>query len=239
MGNLSDLLVTSVRLFLLVIIGLILIDRWVSWSTQKQIIDDIDNVPHVKVAVVLGTSKYLGKTLNDYYMNRINAAIYLFHKNTADNFLLSGDNAHRSYNEPWTMKRDLLRAGVPEKQITLDYAGFSTLDSILRAKNIFVSDHFLIITQRFHCERALFIANAHHIDARCLAVSGPKNHIGLALRIREIFARVKAVLDLYVFNSEPKFLGPVEPIEPAQPVIPKDSIAPTKPEESVIIQTNK
>ncbi len=224
--NLAEVLITSLRIFLLVIIGLILIDRWVSWSTEKQIINNIDDVPHYQVAVVLGTSKYLGKTLNDYYINRINAAIYLFRKNNADYFLLSGDNAHRSYNEPWTMKRDLLRAGVPENQIALDYAGFSTLDSIFRAKDIFASDHFLIITQRFHCERALFIANAHRIDAQCLAVPSPKNHVGLNLRIREIFARVKAVLDLYVFNSKPKFLGPVEPI--------------TSPEqqESVIINTN-
>ncbi|MDC0609685.1 YdcF family protein [Vibrio sp.] len=210
--DINGILITSLRVFLLAIIGLIMIDRWVTWSTQKQIIQDVESVPHFQVAMVLGTSKYLGHTLNDYYANRINAAIYLFKHNKVDYFLLSGDNAHRSYNEPWTMKRDLLKAGVPDNEIALDYAGFRTLDSIVRAKNVFVSNDFLIITQRFHCERALFIANAHNIQAKCLAVPSPGNQVGLNLRIREVFARVKAVLDLYVLNAKPKFLGPKVPI---------------------------
>lgn len=70
------------------------------------------------------------------------------------------------------MKRDLLKAGVPEEVIHLDYAGFRTLDSIVRAKDLRLRA-FLIVTQRFHCERALFIADAYNIDAQCLAVAGP------------------------------------------------------------------
>ncbi|MCA2470604.1 MULTISPECIES: SanA/YdcF family protein, partial [Vibrio] len=118
-----------------------------------------------------------------------------------------------SYNEPWTMKRDLLKAGVPEEVIHLDYAGFRTLDSIVRAKKIFASERFLIVTQRFHCERALFIADAYNIDAQCLAVAGPTaNKQKTSMRIRELLARVKAFLDLYVMNTQPRFLGPQEPI---------------------------
>ncbi|WP_044362907.1 vancomycin high temperature exclusion protein [Vibrio fluvialis] len=188
------------------------IDRWVSWQTQDSIISDINNVPKFQVAVVLGTSKYLGRTLNDYYVHRINAAIELFEQGKVNGFLLSGDNAHRSYNEPWTMKRDLLKAGVPDEHIYLDYAGFRTLDSIVRAKRIFDTDNFLIITQRFHCERALFIANHHDINATCLAVPGPTNHSGFQVRLREVFARTKAFFDLYIFDTQPKFLGPKEPI---------------------------
>ncbi|MCV5341834.1 YdcF family protein, partial [Escherichia coli] len=90
--------------------------------------------PQHEVAVVLGTSKYIGKILNTYYTHRINAAIELYNQGKVKQFLLSGDNAHRSYNEPWTMKRDLLKAGVPEEVIHLDYAGFRTLDLIVRAK---------------------------------------------------------------------------------------------------------
>ncbi|MGV1718188.1 SanA/YdcF family protein [Vibrio furnissii] len=194
------------------IAGIYGIDRWVSWQTQDHIISNIYNVPKFQVAVVLGTSKYLGRTLNDYYVHRINAAIDLFEQGKVNGFLLSGDNAHRSYNEPWTMKRDLLKAGVPNEQIYLDYAGFRTLDSIVRAKRIFDTDNFLIITQRFHCERALFIANHHDINATCLAVPGPTNHSGFQVRLREVFARTKAFFDLYIFDTQPKFLGPKEPI---------------------------
>nr|WP_276560817.1 ElyC/SanA/YdcF family protein [Vibrio coralliirubri] len=204
--------------FLVFLVGsaaVIAIDYWVSWQAEDRIIYDIDEVPELEVAVVLGTSKYLGRTLNDYYKHRIEAAIELFDREKVDQFLLSGDNAHRSYNEPWTMKRDLLKAGVPEERINLDYAGFRTLDSIVRAKKIFDTDNFLIITQKFHCERALFIANSYDIHAQCLAVSGPTHHSGSSIRLREVFARTKAFLDLYIMGTTPKFLGPKEPIQPS------------------------
>lgn len=196
----------------LVVLIMVLIDRSFAWSTQKDIYTDPAALPSYDIAMVLGTSKYLGRTLNDYYTNRIQAAIGLFQEQKVTNFLLSGDNAHRSYNEPWTMKRDLLRAGVPESSIFLDYAGFRTLDSIVRAKEIFEADRFIIITQKFHCERALLIARHYDLNTVCLAVPGPSQHSGLTIRLREVLARVRAVLDLYLLRTQPKFLGPKEPI---------------------------
>ncbi len=153
--------------------SLLFADRLISWGSVDKIFVQAENLPNYDVALVLGTSKYLGKVLNDYYANRINAAISLYNEKKVEAFLLSGDNAHRSYNEPWTMKRDLLKAGVPEQAIFLDYAGFRTLDSIVRSKEIFDADEFIIITQKFHCERALFIAQHFNIHAVCLAVPGP------------------------------------------------------------------
>ncbi|NNN43892.1 MULTISPECIES: ElyC/SanA/YdcF family protein [Vibrio] len=200
-------------LSLVFVIVILTLDRWISWQADTQIINDTQQLPHFEVAVVLGTSKYLGRTLNDYYRHRIETAIALYQQQKVTHFLLSGDNAHRSYNEPWTMKRDLLKAGVPDEAIYLDYAGFRTLDSIVRAKRIFETDDFLIITQRFHCERALFIAKHHHINATCLAVPGPTHYSGFKVRLREVFARTKAFLDLYLFDTQPKFLGPKEPIK--------------------------
>lgn len=204
------------RLLLLVllaaVITIVAIDRWVTYQTQDRILSLTAPIEKFDVAVVLGTSKYLGRILNDYYSHRIEAAIDLYRQGKIDNFLLSGDNAHRSYNEPWTMKRDLLKAGVPDEHLFLDYAGFRTLDSVVRAKKIFDTDHFLIITQRFHCERALFIAQHHHIHAQCLAVPGPDNHSGFKVRLREVFARSKAFLDLFIMGTQPKFLGQKEPI---------------------------
>ncbi len=211
--------------FLVSCAAIIAIDYWVSWQAEDRIIYDIDEVPEREVAVVLGTSKYLGRTLNDYYKYRIEAAIELFNREKVNQFLLSGDNAHRSYNEPWTMKRDLLKAGVPDERINLDYAGFRTLDSIVRAKKIFDTDNFLIITQKFHCERALFIANSYDIHATCLAVSGPTHHSGMTIRLREVFARTKAFLDLYIIGTTPKFLGPKEPIQ----LNPKQESSPIPP----------
>ncbi len=209
-----SLKVLKYLLILIMLTGaaLFVIDRWISYQAKDQLFTNQQDVSHFDVAVVLGTSKYLGKILNEYYTNRIEAAISLYNNEKVDHFLLSGDNAHRSYNEPWTMKRDLLRAEVPEQKIFLDYAGFRTLDSIVRAKEIFDTDNFLIISQKFHCERALFIANSHDINAKCFAVPGPSRHSGMKVRIREIFARAKAFLDVYITHTKPKFLGPKEPI---------------------------
>jgi len=212
MKSLKSLIRVILITLVVCVLSIFGIDRWVSWKSEDDIISDINKVPEFQVAVVLGTSKYLGRTLNEYYSHRIEAAIKLYNMGTVSRFLLSGDNAHRSYNEPWTMKRDLLKAGVPDKNIFLDYAGFRTLDSIVRAKRIFDTDNFLIITQRFHCERALFIAKYHDIKASCLAVPGPTNYSGTSVRLREVFARTKAFFDLYIFNVQPKFLGPKEPI---------------------------
>ena len=110
------------------------------------------------------------------------------------------------------MKRDLLKANIPNDNIFLDYAGFRTLDSIVRAKEIFDTDNFLIISQKFHCERAIFIAHSHNIDAKCFAVPGPSGHSGIRVRLREVLARARAVVDIYITDAKPKFLGPKEPI---------------------------
>lgn len=210
------MIVRCLRILLLLAIAamvtVVVIDRWVTYQTRDNVLSSPEQVDKFSVAVVLGTSKYLGRTLNEYYTHRIDAAIELFKNGKVDNLLLSGDNAHRSYNEPWTMKRDLLKAGIPDEHLFLDYAGFRTLDSVVRAKKIFDTDNFLIISQRFHCERALFIADYHDIHAKCLAVPGPTSHSGFKVRLREVFARTKAFLDLYVIGTQPKFLGPKEPI---------------------------
>ncbi|MCG7497150.1 YdcF family protein [Vibrio sp. Of7-15] len=194
------------------LLGMLLIDTTISFQGSDRVFQNIDDLPERDVALVLGTSKYIGRQLNPFYQYRIDAAIKLHQLKRVKNFLLSGDNAHRSYNEPWTMKRDLLKAGIEDKNITLDYAGFRTLDSIVRAKEVFEANHFVIISQKFHCERALFIANHYDIDSVCLAVPSPEGLANMKIRMREILARTKAVLDLYVLNVQPKFLGPKEPI---------------------------
>ena len=199
--------------FILLISCILLVDRWFSDQAASRIFDNTESTPARSVGLVLGTSKYIAKSLNPYYQYRMDAALRLYQEGKVNILLLSGDNAHRSYNEPWTMKRDLLRSGIPEQDIVLDYAGFRTLDSVVRAKSVFDANHFVIITQRFHCERALFIADRNKIDAICLAVPEPKGLAGLKIRTREVLARIKALIDVYILDMKPKFAGPKEPIE--------------------------
>jgi SanA protein len=115
-----------------------------------------------------------------------------------------------------TMRRDLIKGGVDPADIVLDYAGFRTLDSIVRTRKVFDTNDFIIITQRFHCERALFIALHMGIQAQCYAVPSPKDMWNV--RLREFGARFGALADLYVFKREPRFLGPLIPIPTLQEV---------------------
>lgn len=187
------------------------LDRWISWKTAPYIYEDVQDLPHRQVGVVLGTAKYVSTgTINQYYRYRIQGALNAYNSNKVNYLLLSGDNALQSYNEPVTMRRDLINAGVPNGDIVLDYAGFRTLDSIVRTRKVFDTNDFTIITQRFHCERALFIALHMGIQAQCLAVPSPKNM--MMIRVREIGARLGALTNLYILKREPRFLGPMIPI---------------------------
>lgn len=211
---------------LIIIAGLLMVtaialDRWISWKTAPFIYDELQDLPHRQVGVVLGTAKYYrAGGINQFYKYRIQGAINAYNSGKVSYLLLSGDNALQSYNEPMTMRRDLIAAGVAPADIVLDYAGFRTLDSIVRTRKVFDTNDFIIITQRFHCERALFIALHMGIQAQCFAVPSPKDM--LSVRVREIFARLGALSDLYLLKREPRFLGPLIPI-PAVHVIPDDA----------------
>ncbi|MEI2263801.1 outer membrane permeability protein SanA [Erwinia sp. CGal63] len=211
-------LVTLIILMVIVALGL---DRWISVKTAPYVYDNLKSLPHRQVGVVLGTAKYYRTgVINQYYLYRMQGALNAYNSGKVNYLLLSGDNAQQSYNEPMTMRRDLIAAGVAPADIVLDYAGFRTLDSIVRTRKVFDTNDFIIITQRFHCERALFIALHMGIQAQCYAVPSPKNMLNI--RVREVAARLGALADLYVMKREPRFLGPLVPI-PARHEIPEDA----------------
>ncbi|CDL85859.1 outer membrane permeability protein SanA [Xenorhabdus cabanillasii] len=212
------LIISLIFIIAVFMLSAIMLDRWISWKTAPYVFDDLRQLPEREVGMVLGTSKYY-KTgaYNQYYFYRIQGAVNAYNSGKVKYLLLSGDNAQHSYNEPNTMRKDLIKAGVPASKIVMDFAGFRTLDSIVRTRKVFDTNDFTTITQRFHCERALFIAMHMGIEAQCYAVSSPKNMI--TIRIREVFARLGALADLYILKREPRFLGPLTPI-PIQQVAP-------------------
>ncbi len=205
---------TFFYLFIVVVIGVIFIDAYISQSTKNLIYKDINKTPKRSVALVLGTAKYVKRgKINYFYKYRIDAAAALFKANKIKAILVSGDNATPYYNEPQRMRKDLIKAGVPKNKIYLDFAGFRTLDSIKRAKAIFGLKKFIIITQRFHLERALFIAKKSGIDAIGFeAKSNPNTIATFKMQLRELLARVKAFLDIYILHTTPKFYGAFEKI---------------------------
>ena len=184
------------------------INMHVEYITKDYVYDNIEQLPHNKVALLLGTSKYLtrGGNINLYYKYRIEAAVELYQSGKVDYILVSGDNSAIAYNEPVTIKKDLIAKGIPDEKIYLDYAGFRTLDSVVRAKEVFGQDSFTIVSQPFHNKRAVYIAKWKNINAIGYNAQDVSFRYGLKIMIREKFARVKMLLDLLTGKS-PKFLG--------------------------------
>lgn len=187
---------------------------WVIKSTEDKVFSDYHQMPTNEVGLVLGTSnKLTDGSPNPFFENRIKTAAALYHEKKVSHFILSGDNRTKYYNEPIEMKKALVKLGVPESAITLDYAGLRTLDSVVRSKEIFGQDHITIITQPFHCYRAIFISNYYHINAVAVVSVEPSQEQAFSVYFREYFARAKAILDLYVLGTSPRHLGDKEPLD--------------------------
>ncbi len=186
---------------------ILILNLWVIEETNDLIYYRVDEVPSRKVALLLGTSKRTeaGGT-NKYFKERIEAAAQLYHQGVIKHIIVSGTNNSVYYNEPKDMYNALAERGVDKGDITFDFAGFRTLDSVVRSKLIFGQDEVMIITQDFHCYRALFIAQYYDIDAIAFSADN-KDALPMNLAVREVLARVVAVLDLYMFKKTPKYLG--------------------------------
>lgn len=181
---------------------------WIVLQTTSHIYAGIDEIPKSKLALVLGTSKYMvGGGINPYFQNRINAAVQLYMAGKVKHILVSGDHQTAYYNEPKTMKEELVRMGIPEEDITLDHAGLRTLDSIVRCKEVFGQEEFVIVTQKFHSYRAIFISQYYGLETSGYIAKGMPMINSPLLMLRELLARPLAIIDLFVLQTSPKFLG--------------------------------
>lgn len=187
---------------------------WVVNSTSSNVFTDISDLPDRRVALVLGTSnRTISGSVNPYFQKRMETAAWLYKMGKVDHIIVSGDNRSMYYNEPMEMSKALMKLGVPQTAITLDYAGLRTLDSVVRCKEIFGQSRITIITQPFHSYRALFISCFYEMDAVAMVADEPAVEHSLKVRFREYFARTKAILDLYILRTSPRFLGEKEQIE--------------------------
>jgi SanA protein len=199
--------------FFAVVLLLLATNLLVVLSTTKLIYQELRDVPEQDVALVLGTSKrFADGSPNTYFENRMNAAAQLYKEGKIKHLILSGDNRTKYYNEPLDMQKALIKRGIPQEATTLDYAGLRTLDSVVRSKEIFGQQRVVIITQRFHAYRALYIAEYYRMNAVAYAANELPFRSSVNLQLREILARPMALLDLYVFKKAPKHLGEQEPL---------------------------
>lgn len=180
---------------------------WVLATVQSKVYENIDKVTYSDVALVLGTSRSVnGVDENPFFTHRIAAAAELYFQGKVKHILVSGDNSSMHYNEPRDMRHALIKLGVPDSCITMDFAGLRTLDSVVRSNKIFQQKRITVVSQEFHNYRALFIANYYKIDAIAYNAHYP-TQATLKTMLREYLARPKAILDLYLLNTQPKFLG--------------------------------
>lgn len=194
--------------------GLLLLlacNAYIERSARPVVFSEIQRLPPRPVALVLGTSRTVHGRSNRFYTARIRAAAELYRAGKVEHILVSGDNSRRNYDEPTAMKQDLVTLGVPGDKVTIDYAGFRTLDSVIRAHRVFGQSSFVVVTQRFHGERAIFLARHHGLDAVAYCAADVTGRAGMKTHLREYLARVKAVVDVWILRKGPKFLGP--PVE--------------------------
>lgn len=186
----------------------------VAWSNYRIenisgpfLTDSPESLHRNMVGLVPGTKRYMASGIeNPYFTTRIAAAVELYEKGIITHILVSGDNGRISYNEPKDMRDALVEKGIPFEKITLDYAGFDTYDSVIRANKIFGLKKFVVISQKFHNERAVYIARRFNIQAYGYNTKNPNIKSGKMVHIREYFARVKALIEVNL-GINPTYLG--------------------------------
>jgi SanA protein len=172
-----------------------------------------DNVPANRVAIIFGAGLRYDGTPTAILRDRVQTAVELYQQGKVNKLLMSGDNSYINYNEPESMRQYALSLGVPDKDIVLDYAGRRTYDTCYRAKAIFQIDSAILVTQKFHLPRALFLCNWFGVDS----VGVEANNIYfrkisiLFWNTRELFANAQAIWDVVVAKPVP-VLGRPEPI---------------------------
>ena len=193
-----------------IVIAVWAVSRHVEATAHPHLYDDLESLPRREVGLVLGTSRNTSTGLNEFYSARINAAARLFHGGKIGHIIVSGSNPSRYYNEPVVMKKDLIARAVPAESITEDYAGFRTLDSIVRADKVMGQRSFTVVTQRFHAARAIYIGRHFGLDVIAYCAKDPPEGVIYTSHLREYGARFKALLDVNLLNTQPRYLG--EPI---------------------------
>jgi SanA protein len=168
-------------------------------------------VTDTDVALVLGTAPKLASGRNPFFEARMNTAAKLWQEKKARHFLVSGDHGQPEYDEVNAMRDALIDRGVPASAITLDHAGFRTLDSVVRARKVFGVKKMIIVSDDWHLPRAIFLARSAGIEAEGACFESVPWKLSAKTRVREWFSSVKAVADVYLLNTKPKFLG--DPIE--------------------------
>ena len=201
-------------IIVIIIIALIVlgINLYVRISTNKQIIkeNDYTELSDVDCIIILGAGIW-GDKPSPRLEDRLLEGIKLYQNGASDKIIMSGDHGRKEYDEVSIMKNYAIEKGIPSENIFMDHAGFSTYESIYRAKDIFEAKKVVIVTQEYHLYRALYIANQLGLEAYGVGAD-PRQYVRATFReIREILARDKDFIKC-IFKPEPTYLGDTIPV---------------------------
>lgn len=201
-----------IKLILVIILLGVLINLYVILSTRNRIIKEEQlKDEEYDCIVVLGASVKKDKP-SPMLEDRLKEAVELYNNKKAPKILVSGDHIDDNYNEVDVMKNYLIEQGIPSEDIFMDHLGISTYDSILRAKRIFKANRVIVVTQKYHLYRALYIAKDINLKAYGISAD-ERRYIGQNKRdLRELFARIKDFVKC-LLKEEPTNLGEVTPIK--------------------------
>jgi len=201
-------LIVPALLILLFLLLLSFASRQIEEASAGRVFTKAKEVPSRKVALVLGCSSHLpdGRQ-NLYFRYRILAARELYESGNVSYFLVSGDNSKKDYDEPTAMKTALIELGVPAEIIVCDFAGFTTLDSVVRAREVFQEESLIVVSQEFHVQRAIYIAQSYDIDLVGFVAQDVTGVHSIRTRLRENLARMRAFLDVNLIRRAPTYLG--------------------------------
>jgi SanA protein len=208
------------RLLLSLLSLLLLAGLFVWWAhhrtdsfAEPYLYDDVQKVPYTRVAIIPGTASHLaGGGHNPYFTYRIEAAVALYKARRIRIIIVSGDNADKSYNEPVAMRKALIAKGIPKAHIVLDFAGFRTLDTVIRCRDVFGQQRVVFISQRFQNARAVYIGRHNQMDIIGFNAREPQSHTWSFTQAREWVARARMMLDVHLLDTSPKFLGEQVPL---------------------------
>ncbi len=187
----------------MIMFSIIAINVWILQSGKSRVFSNPDDLPVNDIGLVLAARPRLRTgRVSPYFVGRNEAAAKLYRAGKVKHLLLSGDSRADGYDEPIEMKAALSELGVPESAMTLDSSCTRTLDSIVRAKEVFGFNRLTIITDDFHTSRALFLSRYYGIDAVAFSSAEIPLKTSRGNRVREWLARVKAVLDVYVLHRQ-------------------------------------
>ena len=188
----------------------VLINIYIISFSKEYIYSDVYALPQKPVWLVLGASVLPSGRPSGILQDRLDSAADAYNTEKfkrVENILVSGDNSREDYNESDNMAEYLMKLGVPEEDIYIDYAGFDTYDSMYRAQYIFGVEEMAIFTQEYHLSRSIYIARKLGIDAIGY-VSDKHQYMKIRnFQMREVLSRVKAFFDVEILKSKPKFLG--------------------------------